>query len=97
MKFTIHGNHKDPKGNPFPKLKMTGKQHWTPKAQNYVHWKTHVQTAYIEALPTVQEKRKAALNVSTLGKPIAFQGNAEMKLMIYWANEQHGDPENISL
>lgn len=97
--FTIKGNHQTKDGNAVPKLKMTGKQHWTKKAQDYVKWKEHVQTAYLDTLKGNQHaQRIAAMNMAKFGKPIVIDDqhkSAKMDIVIAWANEKHGDPENI--
>lgn len=96
--FTIKGNHQDPFGNAFPKLKMTGKQHWTPKARSYVMWKTYVQSALIKEL-RIENPEAARLcehNIATCGKPLILgDRHATMDITISWKNDAHGDPENI--
>lgn len=84
--FTIVGNHFDSTGNPVPKLKMTGKQIWTPKAKEYQYWKDHVRLAFFRAYP----EHSRHLTHPILGTPYGC-----MSLMIHWANEKHGDAENI--
>jgi hypothetical protein len=96
INFTIKGNHKDPTGNAVPKLKMTGKQHWTPKAQEYVLWKEHVVYAFLESITDRHEKRMYCHNIAVHGKPIVTaEQHSHMLLNIYWKNFTHGDPENI--
>ena len=100
--FTIKGNQKSPIGNAVPKLKMTGKQKWTPIAQEYAKWKSHVVYSLLNCVDH-EEKWQLEMatdlrkNISILGKPIVlgFEGTAHMKINIYWGNEAHGDPENI--
>jgi len=98
ISFIIKGNHKDPAGNPFPKLKMTGKQHWTAKAREYVKWKEHVVAALIDEISRINKRaaQDAARNYAALKKPLVL-GNryAEMHIRIKWKNGAHGDPENI--
>lgn len=96
--FTISGNHKSVTGNAVPKLKMTGNQHWTPKAKEYVQWKSHVVYSFLESLKDdVKLQREFANNVARHGKPfvIGSSDHAFMSLRIYWSNRAHGDPENI--
>ncbi len=95
LSFTIIGNHKDPKGNPVPKLKMTGRQHWTPKAKEYVLWKQHVQQAFINSMS--QAGRDMMEKDFYPGKPIRLANgeHALMRLRIKWKDNTHGDPENI--
>lgn len=95
--FIIKGNHKDPLGNAVPKLKMTGKQSWMPRAKEYVAWKEHVVKAFFESLKgEVRLQRAAAYNLANAGKPIViFNGElAYMKIELWWKNEAHCDPEN---
>lgn len=96
--FTIKGNQDDPTGNPIPKLKKTGKQHWTPEAKRYVRWKEHVQIALIDALQKINPEaaRDAARNIAAVGKPLVLgDRRAHMAIKISWKNGAHGDPENI--
>lgn len=93
--FTIYGNAASEDGNPMPKLKMTGKQHWMPKAQLYVQWKAHVVKAYLNSLHNGDEQ-KAIENIGHFGKPITLgKKAARMDIEIVWKNDAHGDPENI--
>lgn len=100
LEFTIEGNPDDPTGNAVPKLKMTGKQHWTKKAQRYVAWKEHVCSAFFQGLKNMQSEERAEMeefvDYLTHVKPL-FTGTKKvhMDLMIYWKNGRHGDPENI--
>lgn len=96
--FTIKGTHQDPFGNPFPKLKMTGKQHWTPKAQAYVMWKRYVQSQLIAQLRVddPETARDFDRNIIACGKPIVIDNlEARMDIQISFKNGAHGDPENI--
>lgn len=96
--FAIKGNHQDPTGNPFPKLKMTGKQSWTPKAQAYVMWKRYVQSELIKRLRVDDPElaRDFDRNIISCGKPIVIDNlEARMDLEISFKNGMHGDPENI--
>lgn len=96
--FTIKGNHKKKDGNPLPKLKMTGKQTWTEKAQNYALWKEHVVAMFLDGLKGNQHaQRLASMNIAQTGKPIVLKEDerAKMKLLIIWNGENHGDPENV--
>lgn len=99
--FIIKGNHNDPEGNPFPKLKMTGKQHWTDKAQEYVKWKAYVQNQLLKELRPEKGdlarecEKNIVLNKSR--KPLVIEKNqiAHMSLLISFNGNTHGDPENI--
>ena len=100
ISFTIPGNHKDPLGNPVPKLKMTGRQRWTDKAQEYAAWKQYVASAFLIEL---QRKGDAVIHeflkigVGGIKKPItlATAQRARMDIKIWWVSENHGDPENV--
>lgn len=99
--FTILGNHKDPKGNPIPKAKLTRGQQWTDKAQEYSKWKQYVQQAIqphliglardMPMIPADKMMRGGGRYI----KPITLSEECEMELVIWWANEKHGDPEGI--
>lgn len=105
--FTIKGNHKSPTGNAVSKLKMTGKQHWTPKAKEYVAWKNHVVYSLLKELRAalVVENNKILeefemqihKNIAQYDKPIVIKvgSTSHMRIDILWKNEAHGDPENI--
>ena len=105
LTFMIAGNHADRDGNPVPKLKMTGRQHWTEKAHAYVAWKGYVQHIFGVALgnhlinnPSDRTiTRRSGAVRKTYPKPIALRPDqtARMDLKIWWADEKHGDPENI--
>lgn len=100
--FTIKGNHDDPCGNPVPKLKMTGKQHWTPKARGYVDWKAYVARAFAESLevepipPTMLVDHRIVDPYAEV-KPITIpEGRkAHMSIMIHYQNNKRPDPENV--
>jgi len=100
FKFIIYGTHRGETVNPLPKLKMTGKQHWMPKAQEYVKWKGWVVAAYFDAkFPNAVIEREDFGEAHDLmsGKPISLgkDKKARMDIMIHWASKVHGDPENI--
>lgn len=93
----------DPQGNPLPKLKMTGRQHWMPKAQRYVAWKKHVVTALFKSfadnsgLGTVSMKEiREFVDMFADEKPIITgKRKVHMDIFIRWKDGKHGDPENI--
>ena len=94
-KFTIYGNHKSKTGNALPKLKMTGGQHWTPGAKNYVAWKKHVVDQFTSQLLNTPDAQEILRNIAITKKPLVLgPKGATMKLKIYWADEKHCDPEN---
>ncbi len=94
--FSIIGNQQDPLGNPFPKLKMTGNQSWTPKAQSYAAWKRHVQNALMASV-TPADLAWMEENIYNHKKPIVLPTDqiAFMFIKISFAGKTHGDPENI--
>lgn len=98
ISFTIKGNPKDPKGNPMPKVKLTGNQHWLPRAQEYQKWKEHVVFALLDSLENNLElQRICEHSIVKWDHPIALGPleHAYMFLRIYWGNLHHGDPENV--
>lgn len=103
IEFTIRGNPKDPKGNAVPKLKMTGKQHWTEKAQAYVAWKKHVTCAFFKGLADnsgmgaadKEGVRMLVDNFAVIKPLITEKQKVRMDILIRWKNHAHGDPENI--
>lgn len=98
IKFSISGNADDREGNPMPKLKMTGRQQWTPRARKYGRWKEYVVVSLIEHLQTLdpQIARQCARNYAACGKPLILgDRRATMDIVITWKDGHHGDPENI--
>ena len=97
IEFTVAGNPKHPKGNPVPKLKMTGKQHWTPKAQNYVAWKKQVACAFFTGVSNdhVQDVTQMIDYMAEIKPLITEKQKVRMDIFIRWKNHAHGDPENI--
>lgn len=100
IKFSVYGTHEGLDQNPMPKLKMTGKQHWMPKAQKYVKWKSFLVARYLDTkYPNKKIPRADFGDAHDLisGKPIVMDKSqrAHMHLHIVWADETHGDPENI--
>lgn len=97
--FTIHGNETDPNGNARPKLKKTGKQFWTPEAQRYEKWKQHVKAHFLKPLidaGKISSKEFKAILYVLRDKPLDLANRrARMDIKIYWADNAHGDPENI--
>lgn len=113
IKFSVYGNpayetndgyvEENPKANPIPKLKMTGKQHWTDKAKRYVAWKEHVTNAFFQALADdtgiykPPEEIRAFVDEFAEVKPIETPKGQKirMDIVIKWSSERRGDPENI--
>ena len=96
LTFTIQGNHNG-KGNPMPKLKMTGRQSWTPRAKEYVSWKTFVASKFLASIEPEQEVyARCVENIARFGKPIVLgdMEHAVLKIRFHWMSHVHGDPEN---
>ncbi|MGX7894421.1 RusA family crossover junction endodeoxyribonuclease [Tsuneonella sp. HG222] len=87
MKFTVYGNHLDPKGNPIGYYRTTQGAKWKPEAIRYNLWKSHVVAAYIDAGGTVN---------ATGYKPLKT-GKEKWLLttMSYFANDVRPDPDNV--
>lgn len=99
IQFTIKGTHEGRTENAIPKLKMTGKQSWTPKARRYVRWKEFVVAEYISHLAKIHPPaaREAAKNFAIFKKPIVLASLrcARMDLVITWRDGKHADPESV--
>lgn len=106
VNFAIHGSYKvvkkqivfDPEGNPLPKLKMTGRQFWTPQAKRYVAWKILVVNSFVKSLEIAHPDiyKKALWRVTQGLKPIpGFKGKAHMSVDAYYRNHKHPDTENV--
>ena len=83
--FTILGNQENLKGNPVPYQRVVGRALWTRQAKRYAAWKEYVQEQYW----------KQAEERNFIGKPFTELKRARMSIEIYWANEAHGDPDNV--
>lgn len=82
------------------KLKMTGKQSWTPKAQKYIQYKEYVKGQFIDCCIGTGFKATAERSMMQTQKPIPKSGHkhgnhAHMRIDIYFDSFVHGDPENI--
>lgn len=97
IKFVIHGNDARNFQNPMPKLKMTGKQSWTEKAQKYARYKAHVVNTLINATKGKAVHPMIIRNIGLKGKPLNTKRAARgrMDIDIYFKDHTHGDPENI--
>lgn len=109
--FVIFGTPEDIKGNPLPKLKMTGKQSWTPKARKYANYKRYIRAKFWDELQVYLNDKETKKNpdllelcrsgiidaIGSLDKPINLPKGAKCKMdiTIYWKDGTHGDPENI--
>ena len=102
IKFTIRGNQNEPKGNPIPYTRVVGRALWTVEAKRYAAWKEYVRAEYIEKSKSpitakVGEELLYLMTFDTKVSPIVLNSGhkARMELKIFWANESHGDPDNI--
>lgn len=95
--FVIQGNPDSKEGNAIPKLKKTGGQHWTPAAKRYVAWKHYIVGMLLDQVRGGPWEALIIRNIGIYGKPVTTKIDrpARMDLMIHWADNTHGDPENI--
>lgn len=97
--FTIHGNQEDRNGNPIPYLRTTQNGQWTDKAKRYHAWQDFVRAHYLDAvMPSKKIKREDFGDAHDFlqKKPIkATKEKICMVLFIQWANDTHGDCDNI--
>lgn len=89
LHFVIYGNQEKIKGNPIPKLRMTQRGLWTKQAKRYRAWADFVRVAWYE---TVLARGKT---YAPTYKPYKKDFAGRMDIVIYWANEAHGDAEGI--
>ena len=98
IQFTIKGNQDDSNANPIPYKRSTQNIKWREDVKRYEAWKKHVRDSLI-AWDFKDESllRNLARNQLTYRKPLALEKNqkARMSIIIYWAKENHGDPDNI--
>jgi hypothetical protein len=82
--FTIKGNQDDRFGNPMPKIKKTYRQSWTPEVQRYVHWKAHVQQAFLDAVESRYREllQRVEQSIVRCEKPIEIQTNEKARMDI---------------
>lgn len=95
--FTVKGNAMNNYGNPISKLKMTGRQFWLPKARRYVEWKQKVMASLLDQTRDHPARYWITRNIALLGKPLgtAKDLRGHMSINIFWADNTHGDPENV--
>lgn len=91
FKFTLHGNHEDPTGNPCPYFRVTGKGLWLPGARRYNEWKQFVRSIFYGHYPKLLIGRK--LNERPLGT--TEDTRTRMDVKIFWKNKAHADEDNI--
>jgi hypothetical protein len=100
ISFTIKGNQENPNGNPLPKNRKTYRQQWTTEARRYQEYHEYVRGIFLGALlesKKISHKQFRDLYYCSGGrKPIDSKKiKGRMKIFITWADETHGDPENI--
>lgn len=90
-KFTIHGNHESPTGNPCPYIRVVGKALWLPAAKRYAEWKQYVRSIFYGAYPKMLFARR--LDERPFGT--TPETTTRMDIKIYWASKVHADEDNI--
>jgi len=101
IEFTIRGNNTNPKGNALPKVKLTRRQQWTPKAKRYSEWKKYVVSQMFLELSSKHDKLPdewtGFIDLLAEEKPIILPKGqkAYMDLLIEWKDNTHADPENV--
>ncbi len=81
-RFDIHGNQKNPNGNPIPYHRTTQRAKWKdPAARRYAAWKKFVQ----------QHALEAGLKIGELKK----NGHYRLDVVCFFVGERHGDPGNV--
>jgi len=98
LSFEVRGGGYDEMANPMPKLKLTGRQAWVQRVQNYVEWKEHVQLAFVDAVKAHDAAlgKVAEQRVANGEKPLdTGKHPMRMHIHIYWRGDAHADPENV--
>lgn len=88
--FTVYGNHENPCGNPIP-FQRALKQHMRGASVRYLEWQSYVRAGMFDWA------EKNMYHIRQLGHPILLEHNqrARMDIVIYWASNAHGDPDNV--
>lgn len=98
IQFTIKGNQENSEENPIPYKRSTQNMQWRKDVKRYEAWKKHVRDSLIAWDFKDKSLLRAILNNQwSFGKPLVLEENkkAMMSIIIYWAKENHGDPDNI--
>jgi hypothetical protein len=101
IEFDIPGNHIDQTGNAVPKVKLTRRQYWTPKAQRYAAWKKYVVQMMLFAFAgdhaTIPSELVGVLHPERDEKPLVIPKGKKvyMDILISWKDNTHADPENV--
>jgi len=90
LHFVIRGNQENTKGNPIPKLRMTQRGLWTKQAKRYKAWADFVRAKCFDSITGA-----AGFERGVYYKPFKKDFAGRMDIVIYWANETHGDAEGI--
>lgn len=86
----------DPDGNPVPKLKMTGRQHWTPSARRYVAWKAWVVRSLEDGTTDADLLALFRREQARCLKPIPkTREKMRMTVVAHYKNHKHPDTENV--
>lgn len=91
-KFIIIGNQENLKGNPIPYHRTTQRAKYSPQHKRYMDWCVFVRQAYFSQV------NNQKLTWSLLSqKPLTTtkEEKARMDILIEYANESHGDGDNI--
>ncbi len=104
IRFTILGNHEDPHGNPVPYQRALNFA-WRKASARYMDWLEYVRDEYRRAMTTANFPVVIDDDVANGAKLAKITGSAhpirlkkcfaKMNLKIYWANNAHGDPDNV--
>ena len=96
FKFTIYGKQDDIKANPIPYHRTTQGSKWLPAARRYSEWKSLVQTKFLISI-VYKDRKFYEQTLLYHKKPIKLpeKERAFMEIKIYWADDNHGDPDNI--
>lgn len=93
--FRIRGNQENKLGNPIPYFRTTQKSKWSDPAQRYATWKSYVRGALFDSgckfTPSMVQQYGADRPPLVLEKG----QKAYMDIFITWADETHGDSDNV--
>lgn len=86
----VYGNQEDPNGNPIPYFRQTQGSRFSKGAKRYQAWCRFLQGEFYVAN---RDKLKDFTGI----KPLRLEPGQTAKVIVEveWANEQHGDLDNI--
>ena len=91
LSFIIRGNQEDSAGNPVP-YERTLNHSWRKRSQRYHDWCHYVRAQMLDSLSHTD----TPIVLTTEGKLRLKEGEcARVSLMVSWANEKHGDLDNV--